>query len=150
MKQNNRAVGTAYEQIAGRFLEKKGFQILEYNYRCRAGEIDLIARDREYLVFCEVKYRRTKSAGSALEAVDTKKQKRLYRCAQQYVAAHKIPDAAARFDVVAIEGNEVCHIENAFEGALPAQVEWQRLDYVWNYLKKDLISSAQKTCMAER
>ena len=87
MKQNNRAVGTAYEQIAGRFLEKKGFQILEYNYRCRAGEIDLIARDREYLVFCEVKYRRTK------------------------------PDAAARFDVVAIEGNEVCHIENAFEGA---------------------------------
>ena len=48
MKQNNRAVGTAYEQIAGRFLEKKGFQILEYNYRCRAGEIDLIARDREY------------------------------------------------------------------------------------------------------
>ena len=71
MKQNNRAVGTAYEQIAGRFLEKKGFQILEYNYRCRAGEIDLIARDREYLVFCEVKYRRTKSAGSALEAVDT-------------------------------------------------------------------------------
>ena len=143
MKQNNRAVGTAYEQIAGRFLEKKGFQILEYNYRCRAGEIDLIitksisrfarntvtvlkvarelkeliARDREYLVFCEVKYRRTKSAGSALEAVDTKKQKRLYRCAQQYVAAHKIPDAAARFDVVAIEGNEVCHIENAFEGA---------------------------------
>lgn len=117
MKQNNRAVGTAYEQIAGRFLEKKGFQILEYNYRCRAGEIDLIAKDREYLVFCEVKYRRTKSAGSALEAVDTKKQKRLYRCAQQYVAAHKIPDAAARFDVVAIEGNEVCHIENAFEGA---------------------------------
>ena len=72
MKQNNRAVGTAYEQIAGRFLEKKGFQILEYNYRCRAGEIDLIARDREYLVFCEVKYRRTKSAGSELEAVDTK------------------------------------------------------------------------------
>ena len=68
------------------------------------------------MVFCEVKYRRTKSAGSALEAVDTKKQKRLYRCAQQYVAAHKIPDAAARFDVVAIEGNEVCHIENAFEG----------------------------------
>ena len=117
MKQNNRAVGTAYEQIAGRFLEKKGFQILEYNYRCRAGEIDLIARDREYLVFCEVKYRRTKSAGSALEAVDTKKQKRLYRCAQQYVAAHKIHDAAARFDVVAVEGNEVCHIENAFEGA---------------------------------
>ena len=54
MKQNNRAVGTAYEQIAGRFLEKKGFQILEYNYRCRAGEIDLIARDSEYLVFCEV------------------------------------------------------------------------------------------------
>ena len=117
MKQNNRAVGTAYEQIAGRFLEKKGFQILEYNYRCRAGESDLIAREREDMVFGEVKYQRTKRAGSALEAVDTKKQFLFFRCVYQYVAAHKIPDAAARFDVVAIEGNEVCHIENAFEGA---------------------------------
>ena len=114
---NKRKTGTEYEELAARWLTGKGFEILEKNYRCRIGEIDLIARDREYLVFCEVKYRRTKSAGSALEAVDTKKQKRLYRCAQQYVAAHKIPDAAARFDVVAIEGHEVCHIENAFEGA---------------------------------
>ena len=105
------------EKQAAGYLHQKGYRLLAAGYRCRMGEIDLIARDREYLVFCEVKYRRTKSAGSALEAVDTKKQKRLYRCAQQYVAAHKIPDAAARFDVVAIEGNEVCHIENAFEGA---------------------------------
>ena len=113
----NRELGRIGEQAAAELLQMEGYEILERNYRCQAGEIDLIARDREYLVFCEVKYRRTKSAGSALEAVDTKKQKRLYRCAQQYVAAHKIPDAAARFDVVAIEGYEVCLIENAFEGS---------------------------------
>lgn len=116
MKQNSRAVGTAYEQLAGRFLEKKGFQILEYNYRCRAGEIDLIARDKEYLVFCEVKYRRKNRMGSALEAVDARKQGRLYRCAQYYIMEHQMPEEPVRFDVIGIEGEKLFHIENAFEG----------------------------------
>ena len=71
----NRELGRIGEQAAAELLQMEGYEILERNYRCQAGEIDLIARDREYLVFCEVKYRRTKSAGSALEAVDTKKQK---------------------------------------------------------------------------
>ena len=53
-KKNQRSVGARYEQVAGKYLEQQGYQILQYNYRCRQGEIDIIARDGEYLVFCEV------------------------------------------------------------------------------------------------
>ena len=116
-KQNNRAVGTVYEQIAGTFLEKKGFQILEYNYRCRGGEVDLIARDGAYLVFCEVKYRRSDQSGSALEAVDVRKQKRLCLCARQYLTSHGMEEQPTRFDVIGIQGNEIIHIEDAFWGS---------------------------------
>ena len=54
MRENNRAIGSKFEKEAGAYLKKHGYEILEYNYRCRAGEIDIIARDGEYLVFCEV------------------------------------------------------------------------------------------------
>ena len=118
MKQNNRAVGTAYEQIAGRFLEKKGFQILEYNYRCRAGEIDLIARDGRYLVFVEVKYRSDEKAGDPSEAVNWYKQKKICQTASWYLRQKRIPeDMPCRFDVVSILGSEIYHIKNAFEYA---------------------------------
>ena len=62
MRENNRAIGSKFEKEAGTYLKKHGYEILEYNYRCRAGEIDIIARDGEYLVFCEVKYRNGSSA----------------------------------------------------------------------------------------
>ena len=55
MGKNQRRTGAIYEQKAGAYLESQGYEILEYNYRCRSGEIDIIARDGEYLVFCEVK-----------------------------------------------------------------------------------------------
>ena len=77
MENNRRRTGARYEQTAGRYLETKGYQILEYNYRCRRGEIDIIARDQECLVFCEVKYRSGPGAGDAAEAVDAKKQRKL-------------------------------------------------------------------------
>ena len=54
-KYNKRRVGAEYEKLAGEYLKSCGYEILEYNFRCRAGEVDIIARDREYLVFCEVK-----------------------------------------------------------------------------------------------
>ena len=57
MKENQREKGAYWEQKAGAYLESIGYEILEYNFRCRMGEIDIIARDGDYLVFCEVKYR---------------------------------------------------------------------------------------------
>ena len=56
-RKNNRETGSHYERLAGAYLEQEGYEILEYNYRCKTGEIDIIAKEAGYLVFCEVKYR---------------------------------------------------------------------------------------------
>ena len=68
-------MGTAYEKLAGAYLEQQGYEILEYNYRCRMGEIDIVARQGGYLVFVEVKYRADNAAGNPLEAVTSAKQR---------------------------------------------------------------------------
>lgn len=105
-KKNNRQTGAKYEQAAGAYLESLGYQILEYNYRCRQGEIDIIAKDREYLVFCEVKFRTDLSKGRPEEAVDMKKQRVISKCALYYITAHGLSYMPCRFDVVGILGGE--------------------------------------------
>lgn len=70
---NRRSIGTEYEKAAGAWLTGQGYLILEYNYRCRRAEIDIVAREGRYLVFVEVKYRKNRKEGSAAEAVDEKK-----------------------------------------------------------------------------
>lgn len=114
---NKRAVGTQYEQIAADYLIKEGFQILERNFRCRQGEIDLIAREGEWLVFLEVKYRKTAALGEPAEAIDRRKQERIYRAAEYYLYrfcyGRKL---RCRFDVVVILGEEISLIRNAFGG----------------------------------
>lgn len=116
VKQNNRKVGTDYEQAVGYYLEQQGYLILEYNYRCRLGEIDIIAQDGEYLVFCEVKYRQNRQKGSPLEAVNVKKQRTIYQCASYYLTVHQAADRPCRFDVIGIEGGQITHIKDAFMG----------------------------------
>ena len=105
MKRNQRTVGSRYEQEAAAFLNQKGLDIVEKNYRCRVGEIDLIARDGETLVFCEVKYRYNGGAGDPAAAVDYRKQQTIFRVAQWYLRQRHLPeDTPCRFDVVAITG----------------------------------------------
>lgn len=104
MERNKRATGTLYEKKAGEYLKNCGYEILEYNYRCPFGEIDIIARDGEYLVFCEVKYRSSLKKGSPLEAVTPKKQRTISKCALYYMAGKGMPDIPCRFDVAAITG----------------------------------------------
>ena len=115
-ERNKRRTGTRYEQAAGFFLEQIGYEVLEYNYRCRFGEIDIIAKDGICLVFCEVKYRSDREKGSPLEAVDNRKQQRIFRCASHYLAGRGLEDVPCRFDVIGIEGTAVTHIKNAFTG----------------------------------
>ena len=115
-ERNKRRTGTRYEQAAGFFLEQIGYEVLEYNYRCRFGEIDIIAKDGICLVFCEVKYRSGREKGSPLEAVDNRKQQRIFRCASHYLAGRGLEDVPCRFDVIGIEGTAVTHIKNAFTG----------------------------------
>ena len=105
MKRNQRTVGSRYEQEAAAFLTTQGLTILEQNYRCRAGEIDLIAREGQMLVFCEVKYRYDCGAGDPASAVDGRKQQTIFRVAQWYMQKYHLPeDTPCRFDVVAITG----------------------------------------------
>lgn len=115
-RQNRRRTGADYEKAAGYYLEQLGYEVLQYNYRCRSGEIDIVARDGEYLVFCEVKYRSDGEKGSPLEAVDARKQRTLYQCARCYLAEHRIGDFPCRFDVIGIEGTKIIQIRNAFFG----------------------------------
>ncbi len=109
--------GNLKEKLACEYLEKKGFKLIERNYYCRRGEIDLIMRDKDYLVFIEVRYRKSDYFGSALESINYHKQKRLIFTAEHYLQQTRSP-LASRFDVVAISGNEanlcINWIENAF------------------------------------
>lgn len=111
---NKRRTGNAYEKIAGKFLEGKGYEILEYNFYTRSGEIDIIAREGGYLVFIEVKYRKNQESGHPLEAVSLKKQRTICRCALYYMLKKGLSDAAVRFDVVGILGCEITLVQNAF------------------------------------
>ena len=112
---NKRSIGTRYEQLAETHLQEMGYQILEQNYRCKRGEIDLVAKDGEYLIFCEVKYRSALTAGHPLEAVDARKQRKILQAARMYLLEHGLEEVPVRFDVVGICSDEVIVIQNAFE-----------------------------------
>lgn len=112
---NTRKIGTDKEQLAVRYLAANGMEILEQNFRCRQGEIDVIGMQDGYLVFVEVKYRKTMNCGTATEAVTTAKQKKICRVADYYRYSHHCSsDTAVRYDVLAIQGEEIQWIQNAF------------------------------------
>ena len=120
MSKKRQNLGETGEGIATKFLEKNSYKILHKNYRRKFGEIDIIAREGDYLVFVEVKTRKTTSHGHPLEAVTYKKQRQISRVAQCYLAENNLFDTAARFDVVSVivsGDNEVTVelIQNAFD-----------------------------------
>jgi putative endonuclease len=95
-------VGAYGERQAVRFLSEQGMRLLDRNWRCADGEIDIVARDGEVLVFCEVKTRRGLRFGAPSEAVVPAKVRRLRRLAAQWLAASGIHPAEVRFDVVSV------------------------------------------------
>jgi putative endonuclease len=113
------ATGKAGEKIAADFLKKNGYRITEVNYRCPIGEIDIVARDKNELVFVEVKARKSSALGYPEEAVGVKKQKKMSQLALWYLQKKKLNDVRARFDVISIlmlpAGNDVRLIKNAFD-----------------------------------
>lgn len=112
---NNRTLGSEWEEKAAAYLEARGMKILERNFRCRQGEIDLIGVQEEYLVFVEVKYRRNTGKGYASEAVDKRKQYRISRVAEFYCYQKKVGmHQSIRYDVVSVQGGEIEWIPNAF------------------------------------
>lgn len=112
---NRRRVGAEYEQAAAAYLQARGLSVIEQNYRNRSGEIDLIARDGDYLVFVEVKYRKSGGSGDPAEAVDARKQQKIRSVARYYLYSRGYgEDTLCRFDVVAVLGSEIRWIRDAF------------------------------------
>ena len=112
------AVGMDGQQAAEAFLCEKGMNILARNYRIRSGELDLVAQHGTYLVFIEVKTRKSNTYGQGRESVTRHKQQQIMRTALHYAAKNKRIDSDMRFDVVEVvmmgDRIKIEHIENAF------------------------------------
>ncbi|MBI3767891.1 MAG: YraN family protein [Deltaproteobacteria bacterium] len=110
--------GAEGEALAAAFLRSRGYTILARNFRCAAGEIDVVALDARTIVFGEVRTRRGHAHGSALESVTTAKQRQVVRVAGIYLARHRLHAHPVRFDVVAVEVRgwtvTVAHVVDAF------------------------------------
>jgi len=119
-KSGNSSLGETGESIATTFLKGAGFRILERNFRCVCGELDIVARDGRSLVFVEVKCRNNKAYGPPQLAVTAFKQRQISKAALVWLSKRRLFDADARFDVIAIvlhehDLPEIEHIRNAFD-----------------------------------
>ncbi len=123
-KDPRKRIGDQGEEIAANFLIARGYRIVERNFRCKGGEVDIVAREAGSgcLVFVEVKTRRDLSYGVPQLAVNSFKQRQISKAALTWLSKNRLHDQLARFDVIAIllDGNalpKVEHIKNAFETA---------------------------------
>lgn len=119
MLNQKQSLGKEGERIAERYLKKKGYRLVERNYRCPVGELDLIALDRRVIVFVEVKTRSGDRFGVPLESVHQRKQHKMIKTALFFLSQHRLHHREARFDVlgISVSGPEpmVEHIQNAFD-----------------------------------
>ena len=112
---NKRKTGQEYEQKAADFLQDRGYKIIKQNYYCHYGEIDIIAEENGYTVFIEVKYRKNDMSGSPGEAVNHIKRQHIRQAALDFlIKAYGTEEILCRFDVVAITGNQVHLVKDAF------------------------------------
>jgi putative endonuclease len=116
-------LGKRGEELALRFLKKKGYRIIEQNYVCKMGEMDIIAKEKDTLAFVEVKTRTSTTFGPPQLAVNSSKQRQLSKVALNFLKEKKLEDVRARFDVVAIllrpKGEEIELIRDAFDLCWP-------------------------------
>lgn len=110
----NKVTGDSGEQLAKEYLKKNGYKILKTNYKTNIGEIDIIAKQKDFIVFVEVKTRKNDYFGLPREAVNSFKQQKIRQVATQYIKFNKLFDASCRFDVIEILGDKISHLENCF------------------------------------
>ena len=113
--QNKRSLGNQKEELAVAYVKEQGAVLLDRNVYFHGGELDLVAKDGEYICFIEVKYRKSTLFGSPEEAVTLAKQKKIIRGAQLYLYQNKYPsDTPCRFDVISIYQEEITWLKDAF------------------------------------
>ncbi|MCB2355455.1 YraN family protein [Clostridium estertheticum] len=121
MKTFNKDIGTFGEEIAETFLKNLGYKVIDKNFSCKCGEIDIIAIHKDYICFIEVKTRYGINFGIPAESVTLYKQHKIYKTAQVYILKKNIIDRNFRFDVIEVLLNKdnndflVNHIEDAFQ-----------------------------------
>lgn len=109
--------GEKSEQLACDYLLKQGLQLIDKNFQCKYGELDLIMKDSESLVIVEVRFRKSNKYGGALESITPKKQSRIVATTQYYLSTHKV-NSPVRFDVVAMSNDtDINWIKNAFQAS---------------------------------
>jgi len=114
MMNRRERIGKEGERIACEYLRQHGYALIERNWRCRFGEIDIIARDGDTLVFVEVKRRSGSGYGGAEGALTLRKQRRIVTATRMYLSQTR-SDLPVRFDLVAIEGERITLLKNAFQ-----------------------------------
>jgi putative endonuclease len=110
----SRRLGAQAEARAADYLQRKGYRVVDRNWTCRGGEIDLVCTDGDTLVFVEVRARTSTRHGTPLETVVDGKRRRLIRAAELYLHRKSWWDRACRFDVIAVAGDAIEHVEDAF------------------------------------
>ncbi|MDR2046993.1 MAG: YraN family protein [Clostridiales bacterium] len=115
MNGNTRREGVGGEVLAAEYLKSIGYKILDTNFSGCGGEIDIIARDGDYIVFVEVKARQSLKFGRPIESVTPSKTKSIARAAELYAASKSLFGKDMRFDVIEILRGEITHIKNAFD-----------------------------------
>ncbi len=112
--QRNRARGRWGENLAANFYERHGCRVIDRNWRSTTGELDLVVLDGDTYVFSEVKTRRSDLYGTAAAAVGIDKQRRIRQLGVEWLRAHGLGHVDVRFDVIAITGNDLDHVPDAF------------------------------------
>ncbi|MEW9123729.1 MAG: YraN family protein [Thermotaleaceae bacterium] len=120
MTRANQHLGAFGERMAAAYLKKKGYEILQNNFRCRLGEIDIIAIHRNTYVFVEVKTRRSLDFGRPVEAISEKKKRHMLNTAQSYLSMKRLLDTNFRFDAIEVfieqeRVKNIEHLENIIE-----------------------------------
>jgi len=114
-RHTSKQIGDTAEEKAVTYLLKAGLKIIERNYRAKTGEIDIIAKDKDAVVFVEVKFRRNSSFGQPYESVTYQKQQKIIRTAQYFLQKNrKHSNKSCRFDIISILDNEITWLKNAF------------------------------------
>lgn len=113
---NTRIIGSVKEDLAVLYLEQNGFEIVERNFKCKIGEIDIIAKKDDVVRFVEVKYRKSDAAGGASYAINQKKLIKISKIAEFYIMTHGLQEQLFSIDALLIEGDSYTYLENIYGG----------------------------------
>lgn len=113
---NTRVIGSLKEDFAISFLENNGFIILEHNFKCKIGEIDVIAKKDNIIRFIEIKYRKGNVAGGAFYAINNNKLNKISKIAEYYIMTHHLTNSIFSIDALLIEDDYYTYLENVFGG----------------------------------